>query len=408
MKNELSCEVVQDLLPSYLEDLTSDITSQAIEAHIENCEQCKETCSRMKESYEFHGDNQKKDIDFLKRARERARIRNILGLMTGIAIVAVIVIINAFFIGRRVDNSDLIHTELRVTNNHIALSGNLMDSGKGVAEVQFDNKDGIVKISVYATLKSTFHKNSFYSDYDSDKVISQIWVGDRIVWDNGDPIDEEVAKLYETRHLYIGDMPANGDSASALGIWKDIGNYTNELQTTKEPYGWSLIGEQDYAEESKAKIEAQMRSYGSALIAVIDNLGYVTFKYSVNGKDCTLTITEKDADAMAGQSVKGLAKTPCGLQQLMKILNLSRGYIGSRMESYVQKSDGKWLCDGNTYKYRTVLTGRDPAATADGRIVVLTNNADITYQEVSKMMFGSNSEEWPERSETIIVEIGGN
>ena len=34
MKNDLTCEVVQDLLPSYVDHLTSDVTNTAIETHI--------------------------------------------------------------------------------------------------------------------------------------------------------------------------------------------------------------------------------------------------------------------------------------------------------------------------------------------------------------------------------------
>lgn len=34
MKNDLSCEVVQDLLPSYVGSLTSEVTNQSFEAHI--------------------------------------------------------------------------------------------------------------------------------------------------------------------------------------------------------------------------------------------------------------------------------------------------------------------------------------------------------------------------------------
>ena len=34
MKNELTCEVVQDLLPSYVDHLTSDITNTAIVSHL--------------------------------------------------------------------------------------------------------------------------------------------------------------------------------------------------------------------------------------------------------------------------------------------------------------------------------------------------------------------------------------
>ena len=120
-------------------------------------------------------------------------------------------------------------------------------------------------------------------------------------------------------------MSENAESALALNIWKDIGNYTNELQTTEEPYGWKLIGKQNYAAESRSKIETQMKAYASALIAVVDNLGYVTFEYTIDDEKCLLTFTEQNADSLAGQSVKKMATTPCGLQELMKLLNLSDG-----------------------------------------------------------------------------------
>ena len=38
MKNDLSCEVVRDLLPSYIDGLTSPETSARIEAHLRDCE----------------------------------------------------------------------------------------------------------------------------------------------------------------------------------------------------------------------------------------------------------------------------------------------------------------------------------------------------------------------------------
>ena len=38
MKNDLTCEVVQDLLPSYVDGLTSDVSNQAVEQHLKTCE----------------------------------------------------------------------------------------------------------------------------------------------------------------------------------------------------------------------------------------------------------------------------------------------------------------------------------------------------------------------------------
>lgn len=408
MKNELSCEVVQDLLPSYVDGLTSEVTNQSIEKHLQNCTNCSTILNRMKQPEISELTMQKQDIDFLKKMRTKTRLHIV--VVAVIAVIAVIatVLINAFFIGKDLNNPDLIQVEVTVTNNHIVLKGNLTDAGKGVADVRFDNEDGIVHVTALVTKGTSFHKNYFYANYDSETVISQIWLGNRILWDNGDNISADVAKLYKTKHPYIGNMPENGESALALGIWNDIGNYTNELQTKEEPYGWKLIGEQDYASESRTKIETQMKAYASALIAVIDNLGYVTFEYTVDGEKCLLTFTEQNAYTLAGQSVKEMAKTPCGLQELMKILNLSNGYTGNRIVNYSQNSNGTWKCEGYDYKYRVVLAGRDANAKADGRYVVLTNDLGITYDEVSSSLLSSNSSNWLRPEETVIVEIGGN
>ena len=39
--SKIPCEMIQDLLPSYIDELTSDITNREIEAHMKECERCK-------------------------------------------------------------------------------------------------------------------------------------------------------------------------------------------------------------------------------------------------------------------------------------------------------------------------------------------------------------------------------
>ena len=41
MKNDLSCEVVRDLLPSYLDGVASGETKAAVERHMEECPDCR-------------------------------------------------------------------------------------------------------------------------------------------------------------------------------------------------------------------------------------------------------------------------------------------------------------------------------------------------------------------------------
>lgn len=47
MKNELTCSIVQDLLPNYIEKLTSDDTNHAVEQHLDICEDCKKAYEQM-------------------------------------------------------------------------------------------------------------------------------------------------------------------------------------------------------------------------------------------------------------------------------------------------------------------------------------------------------------------------
>ena len=73
------------------------------------------------------------------------------------------------------------------------------------------------------------------------------------------------------------------------------------------------------------RLQQEMKQLGCLLIAVTDNLGYVSFEYSVDGAEnldgsTTLTVTEADADTMAGQSVKAMAQTPAGLQELVELI----------------------------------------------------------------------------------------
>ena len=76
MKNKLSCEIVKDLLPSYIDQLTSKETSEAGAAHLSDCESCRAAYREMTNS-EPPKDEQP-EVDYLKKVRNsRRRIRNI-------------------------------------------------------------------------------------------------------------------------------------------------------------------------------------------------------------------------------------------------------------------------------------------------------------------------------------------
>ena len=46
--SELKCNLVEDLMPLYIDDLVSDDTKKDIEAHLSECETCRSMCEELK------------------------------------------------------------------------------------------------------------------------------------------------------------------------------------------------------------------------------------------------------------------------------------------------------------------------------------------------------------------------
>ena len=73
MKNDLTCAVVRDLLPSYVEGLTSEETNRAVESHLSACPDCmarKNTMAAPAEPAETA--EQSREVDYLKTVKRKS------------------------------------------------------------------------------------------------------------------------------------------------------------------------------------------------------------------------------------------------------------------------------------------------------------------------------------------------
>lgn len=75
------------------------------------------------------------------------------------------------------------------------------------------------------------------------------------------------------------------------------------------------------------------------------------------------------------------------------------------MSMYTQSSDGYWSENNQKYKYKVELTGTLPNAKRESTYIVLTNNEHLTFEDVSKCFYSSNSDDFLDPSETVIVEV---
>lgn len=336
MNNNLNCEIIEDLLPSYIDGLTSTVTDSAIREHISRCDKCKAILENMKEPYnEEKIACEKKEIDFLKKTRKRNRRKIVFGVISVILAVLLVVFSFPYFITHDLGASMVLYSfdvngdtfNVRATADHkecVITDINFYESDSGILDISFKGRE-----------KTEFEKNRLISEsYTSDK-IKTVTLQGKIIWENGEYIAPVVSSVFKYRTPYIGDMSHNSLIAGALGIRDNLGSFTNKLTTLKEPYGWELIFSLPFMEKQISEKETLMRNYGYVLLGLIGNLGQVAFTYEVidsDGEEQTrsFTVSEKEASDFLGTDIKKCSEDVNILQSLAEKTGLSKiPYINS-------------------------------------------------------------------------------
>ena len=93
----------------------------------------------------------------------------------------------------------------------------------------------------------------------------------------------------------------------------------------------------------------------------------------------------------------------CGKNYIAKVYEKSES--DGIVVTYYEMNDGTWQCEDNTYQFRLELVGRMPNAESDSSYVVLTDNENLTFENVSKSLYSSLSEDSEIMKGSIIVEI---
>lgn len=89
MKNDLICEVVRDLLPSYIDGLTSEETSRLVRAHLDSCEACRKAHREM--TGEEPPKAEQPEVDYLKKVRASGNRLRRIAILAGCAVIVLAV-----------------------------------------------------------------------------------------------------------------------------------------------------------------------------------------------------------------------------------------------------------------------------------------------------------------------------
>ncbi len=320
MEQTLSCEIVGDLLPSYVEGLTSDTTNVAIETHLTGCMECATALKRMKEP-ELQPTVPAPEVDYLKKIRRRSTGRSlVIGIVLMLMSISLLTF-RFFYVGTALDARELL-CHVSAEGNTVTVTGTIAgSSGLGVSRVTFSDSSGMVQMQVYTAPKTFFNSGEFSATYTSQVPVVQVRADDLIIWENGVEISSMAARLYAETNPYVGDMPSNSRIATILGVSDQFGPYTNELQTQAEPYGWTLILETPIAPIDEKTARDIMDADSYVMLASIGNLGSVTWRYNIASGVQEYTVTAEDATAFAGADIKEFADSASMFQSLLQKLS---------------------------------------------------------------------------------------
>lgn len=93
----------------------------------------------------------------------------------------------------------------------------------------------------------------------------------------------------------------------------------------------------------------------------------------------------------------------CGKTDITKTYKKSEN--DGIIATYYEMNNGTWQSDDRTYQFRLELTGRMPNAESDSYYVVLTDNENLTFEDVSKSLYSSLLEDSKIMEGSVIVEM---
>ena len=349
MKNipELPCAIVEDLLPAYVEGLTSEETTAAVEAHLASCPACAAKRAAMgaeegpspEETAETA-----REVDYLKAVRRRSRRRVAAAILCTVLVLLLGFAAKIFVIGEPLD-PDGEAVSSQESDDVLQVQISSYGSGNAFHRWTVENQDGVVVITARSVLVSPLFRDGTGTVEVPLEGVTEIWLGEagegRMIWQDDTEISADAWALYQAQTPYVGNNSAVGRVLAAVDTWygPPIVDYTISLQTSSEPYGLTIHFDSVTAYVSGAgrSLDKRMYAIAPSLLALIGNLGEVRWTYAApDGTAVTRSVTLEEADAAlpdwiaaydldagadwtAPESVKDYAASPAALQRLLEL-----------------------------------------------------------------------------------------
>lgn len=337
MKHDLPCAIVRDLLPNYIEGLTSQETNTAIRAHLDACMDCSALLAAMSER-EPPAAQEAREVDYLKAVRRRGLRRVILAIACTLLLFLVGFALKIFVLGSPVQSQGLYwDLNQNTADQTLSLSVGTPQSAAAFHSWNVELHDGHAFITARQVLVSPLFQRSSEQFELPTEGLKGVYLAGELIWQDGVKIEPSAHWLYETQTPYVGDPTALGRITAQLPTPALLGSYTTELKTGQRPYRWTFCFQN--TDGHRPEEEALMRRHAVVYLALVENLDEVGW---VCGDDpmTARVLTQEDAALYlreqtilynktngtnweAPSSVKDCVSSIVEFQILLNILSLS-------------------------------------------------------------------------------------
>lgn len=148
--NSLNCNVIKDLLPLYVDDLSSEESTQLVEEHLAGCAQCRQLADTLKADVKFSAKDTDPELDYLKKVRsKRKRLLFVTIALSALVFGTLLVAgVKTYIIGspvsfysidyNRDDEYIGIGTEFNAETGELTIYGELLDERLEVSGVKLE------------------------------------------------------------------------------------------------------------------------------------------------------------------------------------------------------------------------------------------------------------------------------
>jgi len=347
MKNDLTCGVVRDLLPSYVEGLLGTESQEAVDRHLAGCSTCAAALAAMQEPV-AEAEEQSREVDFLKKVKRRNNRRVIAAAICTAVILLGALLLKVFVIGTPLQAPPAMVWEMETVTGEegdvLRLSVMSSASANAYHGWRVEVENGIASVTARDVLVSPLYSSGSGRVDIPLEGVQEVWLGGRsgrLVWQDGVEISPLALELLDAKAPYCGDPMALERIAEILRLPDRLGSYTLSLQTGKHPYGCTL----EFANRLNDEQINWVTCYNLLTLALVDNMEASMFRhpYPEDAADPTKFATSgmrldntdqtslpelvrlyneaHGTDWEPKASIKDYTRSPADLQRLLMILD---------------------------------------------------------------------------------------